>query len=301
MKYIYVLSHVFSGSTLLAFLLGSHPKIATVGESSITRGIDLDRYPCSCGRLIHECPFWAGVHRRMAAQGMEYDFASPRLRFRVPDHEVADRLVRAGPRGPLLESIRSLGLIVVPGARRELDELLRRNEVFARTVVELLGGDCYLDVSKHPNRLFHLEKIRGLDIRVIHLIRDARAVSHSARKNVELPVEEGARSWQHSAEACALLKRDFDEARWTTLRLEDLCADPDATMARLHDFAEVGRDDAYKNFRDSVHHIIGNRMRLGSSSEIRLDERWRQALTPAELERIDRIAGRTNRAFGYGR
>ena len=47
------------------------------------------------------------------------------------------------------------------------------------------------------------------------------------------------------------------------------------------------------------HHIIGNRMRLSSSSEIVLDERWRSILTEEEAEAVRRSTSRHRQAFGY--
>ena len=48
--------------------------------------------------------------------------------------------------------------------------------------------------------------------------------------------------------------------------------------------AKNGLDD----FRSVDHHIIGNQMRLSSTSEIRLDESWKKALTPEQMAEIER-------------
>jgi hypothetical protein len=45
--------------------------------------------------------------------------------------------------------------------------------------------------------------------------------------------------------------------------------------------------------------MIGNGMRLDSTPEIKLDERWREVLSPSDLEIFDPIAGRLNRQLGY--
>ena len=51
---------------------------------------------------------------------------------------------------------------------------------------------------------------------------------------------------------------------------------------------------------NTEHHVFGNPMRLRSSSEIQLDEGWREELDAEDLETFERIAGAHNRAFGYG-
>ena len=46
----------YSGATLLAFLLGAHPQIATIGEmDGLIPRENPDEYFCSCGQLIKRC------------------------------------------------------------------------------------------------------------------------------------------------------------------------------------------------------------------------------------------------------
>jgi hypothetical protein len=40
-------------------------------------------------------------------------------------------------------------------------------------------------------------------------------------------------------------------------------------------------------------------MRLDATSEIRLDERWRDSLTADDLSEFDAVAGALNRQYGY--
>jgi hypothetical protein len=49
----------------------------------------------------------------------------------------------------------------------------------------------------------------------------------------------------------------------------------------------------------AAHHVIGNKMRLADQIAIRLDERWKGALSPAEVSGVLALAGATNRRFGY--
>ena len=45
--------------------------------------------------------------------------------------------------------------------------------------------------------------------------------------------------------------------------------------------------------------VVGNGMRLDSTPEIRLDERWKSALTKDDLAVFNRVAGAMNRRCGY--
>jgi hypothetical protein len=298
-NYVYVMSHSYSGSTLSSFLLGAHPQIATVGEMGIADGIEVEGYRCTCGTLILECPFWTEVKRRLEGQGIPFDLADAQLRFRLRDDSLADKLLRAGTRDRLFETARAIGLHVVPRARRELRRLLVRNEALVRAVMELQQGDAYVDIAKRPGRLLHLRRIPSYRITVIHLIRDARAVSYSCMKNLGLSPEAGAESWLSFVGQAERTMRYFPPERRVTMRYEDLCRDPRATLSRV--FRTIGvRDDVeITDFRAVEQHIIGNRMRLSSTSEIRLDEKWREKLDAEQLAAVNRLTTDTNRSLGY--
>jgi hypothetical protein len=90
-----------------------------------------------------------------------------------------------------------------------------------------------------------------------------------------------------------------DPRRQIEVSYEGLCADAEGTLRRI--FAFLGVDAARERppFRAAVHHVVGNGMRLDSTSEVRLDERWRDALSDDDLEIFDAVAGRMNRRLGY--
>src|SRR5215207_6667155 len=74
--FLSIQTSAFSGATLLAFLLGAHPQIATVGEMSGLIGReDTEVYLCSCGQRIKECGFWCAVGAAMRARGFEFHVA----------------------------------------------------------------------------------------------------------------------------------------------------------------------------------------------------------------------------------
>jgi hypothetical protein len=45
--------------------------------------------------------------------------------------------------------------------------------------------------------------------------------------------------------------------------------------------------------------VLGNGMRLDTTSAVRLDDRWRQALDADALRAFDAVAGDLNRRLGY--
>jgi hypothetical protein len=300
---VYIMGHGYSGSTLLTFLLGAHPEIATVGELGIAeqakRQTSPEKYLCSCHAPVRSCDFWQRVRRGMGERGHEFDIWDSDLDFRARGGGIADVILRAVQRGPVLEAARSVGVRVVPRARRELGRILSRIESLAEVVTGLHGSRVFLDSSKRPERAVFMRRIPSFDMRVIHLVRDGRAVSWSGMKNLGIGPEEAAASWVADNRASEQARRYFPQDRWMTLRHEDLCADPKGTLDRVYGFLDIASNGLH-DFRSVEQHIIGNRMRLSSTAEIRLDERWKTALTPEQMLAIERQVGFFNERYGYG-
>ena len=304
-KVVYIMGHGYSGSTLLTFLLGSHPRIATIGElgiaPSIREELRPEEYLCSCRTPVRDCGFWQRVAREMKARGHDFDVWEADLDFRVEAGGIADVVLRAVQRGALLETARDAALHWLPPARRELSRVLARIRSLMDVVTGIKGCDLFLDSSKRPERATLMRRSGSFeDMRIIHLVRDGRAVSWSSMKNLGLGPEAAARSWLADNQASEHARRYFPASHWLTLRYEDLCADPLATLQRIYGFLAVPGKNGVHDFRSVGQHIIGNRMRLDSTSEIRLDESWKQALPAEQRALIERRVGPLNRRYGYG-
>jgi hypothetical protein len=294
------MSHGFSGSTLATFLLGAHPGVATVGELGIApkAGFHPDEYVCSCQSLIGQCPFWRRVSAGMAERGFDFDIRDGGLLFDPDSDVLSDRLLAAALRPPLIEHARRVAIELVPSARATKRAVLARTEAFVRTVCGMKGCSTFLDAHKRPERAVRLLDSPAFDVRVLHLVRDPRAVSYSCVKNLGTTIEEGARSVAHIHELCMRARPYFAADAWLTVRYEDLCADVSGVLGRIFAFAGVPNIPT-GDFRESSQHIIGNRMRLERTSEIALDEKWKTALDATDLSVVETHAGSVRRAFGY--
>ena len=302
-RVLYLMGHGFSGSTLLTLLLGCHPELAPVGELGIAERsrptMSADDYPCSCRRSIRECPFWRQVEAEMAARGVAFDAWDARLDFRVPTGGLPDTLLAALLRGPLLESARSLGLWLVPEARRQLDITLDRIVRLAEVVTGLAGALAFVDASKRPERVMFMRRDPRLDVRVVHLVRDGRAVARSSIRNFGWDAAAAADSWLADNLRSERICRSLPPERWIRVRYEDLCADPPGTLARIHQLAGVAPQAELPRFREKEQHVVGNRMRLESAADIRPDERWREELDEGQRRIIGARTERMNRRYGY--
>ena len=90
----------------------------------------------------------------------------------------------------------------------------------------------------------------------------------------------------------------LDPTRWIEVRYEAVCSDTTATLVRICRFIGVANHVA-RDFRAVEQHVIGNGMRLDTTSEIRLDDAWRNTLTVGDLAAFDAVAGDLNRRLGY--
>lgn len=299
----YVASPSYSGSTLLTFLLGTHPDVSTVGELKGRLYASLEAPErCSCGSPVVDCPFWNAVRERLESRGVPCDLRDIDAYFHAPHSRVVDALLRARVRGPGFEALRDAALRGWPGARRELARLVERNRALADAICEVQGGRVLLDSSKDATRLKFLADSGAFDLRVLHLLRDGRGTANSFRKRDRYPVERGARRWRTAHESFLALFERLPSGRVLRVHYEDLARDPRATVDAVLAFLGLATGPAggaSLDWRGAPHHVFGNEMRLADTSEIRIDESWREELSPADLAAFARAAGGRNRAFGY--
>lgn len=293
-RYVVIASTPYSGSTMLAMLLGSHPGVATVAEVSGNRRQGrMAEFRCACGRLMLECPFWLQVRTRMQHAGYsDFDLGNFGLRF---DHGrgALGRFRTGSLRWSRLEDLRDAALNLIPGQRRSLEQLAQRNLDFARTVLDLMGGEVFVDTSKERMRIRYLYRQVDMDVRAVHLVRDVRAVTASTlrRHPAAAPVRI-ARDW---ASTNSTIKRHLDllpAAKRILVRYEDVVRDVDSSLSRL--FAFCGLDQPGQSpFHGRELHLIGNAARLRSLGTLTLDERWRSVLDPTTVNKINSAAWRT--------
>jgi hypothetical protein len=304
-------------------LLGSHPQIATVGEMKFSGQAigDLERYRCSCGTSIRACGFWQEVKNGMAARGFDFNLACAGTDYRISESRYAGRLLGPMHRGRLLEGLRDAALGLSPTWRRQLPEIHRRNAALVSVIREITKAEVFVDSSKIALRLKYLLRNSELEVKVIRLVRDGRAVALTymdpagfadaqnpthrgggmggSRENERLALATAAHQWRRSMQEAESILRYVPSSQWIEVHYEDYCKDPDAVLNRLHRFLGVEPNGLPRDFRAIEQHVVGNGMRLDSTSEVCLDERWREVLTKQDLRTFDDIAGATNRRYGY--
>jgi hypothetical protein len=171
---IYIAGSGRCGSTLLERVLGQIPGYVNVGEL-----IELAMHTaplgerCGCGQATTDCPFWTAVGNR-AFGGWDSRYLDSVRRRQI-------RVVRRHHR---------IGLRAIERAdrkcRTDLAALGVYYESLYRAIAAESGAACVVDASLEVIQALALAGA-GIDVRVIHLVRDVRGVAHSLSKRVVRP------------------------------------------------------------------------------------------------------------------
>jgi hypothetical protein len=299
LPYIYILGAGHSGSTLLAMLLGMHPRICTVGEVKAPTLSSAAHYRCSCGEPISTCGFWRSVAREVRARGAHLDMASGATDIRRAPTPYVRRLLKPLHRSARLEWLRDSALSLSPAWRRHVEQFQVLNAALARAACTITGTEVFVDSSKTGLQLKYLLASPELDVKVIRLVRDGRGVSLSYRTSEGFSLERAAYAWRRANQEAEAITSSLGPDRWLDLRYEGLCADPQATLRALFEFAGVGPPASLSQSAAGVQHVLGNNKARLNPDQVRLDEKWRRTLTAEDLATFDRVAGPVNRRFGY--
>ncbi len=282
-RLLYVGGFTRSGSTLLAHLLAQLEGFWAIGElREIWRKGVIDDSLCGCGAPFSACRFWDSVATEAFGGWSQVDaeeFAET-SRLIGTDTRMVPALVGRRPEPARLERYRS--------HMRRLYQVIQ----------QITGADVLVDSSKLAPYALVFAGLPGIDMRVMHLTRDSRAVAFSWGRRVRKPDvrDAGAGSYMdvHPTHATALRwiyhNLLFDvlvpfRAPVTRIRYERLAASPaDETLSALGRLSLAVPDGSRSRLQDArfgsagIHMIGGNPMRFARSQAVRPDEEWRTAM-----------------------
>jgi hypothetical protein len=269
------------------------------------RVIGLDEL-CGCGEPFSACPFWTAVGER-AFGGWTQDVAR-----RI------DELQKSVARQ------RDLPQLMLPPLRgaaftADLAQYTALYERVFTAVAQVSGARVVVDASKSASLVMALTRSRGLDIRMLHLIRDARGVAYSwGKAGVARPHggDSGsvmgvwsprvtARRWAVLQGQIAVVRRYV--SAYSVIRYEDLVTDPAAEVRRATAELElpIGAEDlSHVQGRvvdlPASHGLSGNpsRFRIGPQT-LRADEHWRYSMAAGDRRVTTAIAAVPLARYGY--
>ncbi|WP_261885784.1 sulfotransferase domain-containing protein [Vibrio pomeroyi] len=258
-----------SGSSLINMLISKRINSVDVGELRFLyeRGY-INNERCSCNDYFRECNFWDGVIKKIPVDDpFEYSLLSKKTQrnrsfftsyfnwFSEDDEKYIGK------------------------EKKLIDSIL--NNSSSRHVI--------LDSSKVPVRACLYYKLREhYDVKILHVLRDPRAVSYSWSKDVPRPETDNKENmhkfsylessllWVGVNFLSRLLSFKYKDD-YKMIIYEDLCKNPVSVMDSVESFIFPGGNDSLNN--SVFHSISGNPMRFVDNVDIKLDENWKKNTT----------------------
>lgn len=173
-KVLYIAGIGRSGSTLLARALAGVGGLAAVGEAMHFYGRGLTNNElCACGRPVRECPLWGRVAEALG----DGDRPLPSARIERFRHRATEG--------------RHLPATFSPWRTPRFESKLRSyRSQLARLYAEIrraTGARAIVDSSKNAGYARVLQGAPGIELHLVHLIRDSRGVAHSLQKRKRRP------------------------------------------------------------------------------------------------------------------
>lgn len=303
-RVLYVAGTGRSGSTLVSTVLGHLPGVFSAGELRFlwTRGLGEDQL-CGCGLGFATCPVWVAVmadlHGRLPGAGLDPAAFAHRLRRRTRVRRVPVVAAR------LLTGRRALPPSPDDAVLVALYRAVRRST----------GTDVVVDSSKLPLYGLLLQGLPGIDLTVLHLVRDPRAAAYSWLRSRashqraddppmdRLPVVKSALLWLlwNLVSLLAWPRR----AGHLRLRYEAVVADPRRSLEDV--VRTLGRDVDDLPFEDprtlrlgTTHAVAGNPSRRDTGAvRVTDDDEWRSGLGPGRRVLVSALTAPVRALLGY--
>jgi|GEM_PF-1063222 len=290
-KYIYVLSQRYSGSTLLSFLLTTHPEVSTIGErrkfyNKSLRSAEFAHHKaqhCSCGELFADCPYFNAIKERVLAKIDPKILDINTTEFNIFKNKHLNRMAYQSIRFAALRHPQSQQLPF----QKKINKLGHFNKILAEEILAMDNSNTFLDTSKIINHALFLSMIEAFDFYVIWLVRDPRAQVNSAIKYNKWSVEKAVNAWKKEmVENKKILQgRNIN---FIKIRYEDLCRSTTKELTKIGNFTELDASQFSLDFREGTQHIIGNsRMRRGKDQQIVERREWEDQLSKAQVAIIE--------------
>jgi hypothetical protein len=295
-----------SGSTLFDRMLGQVRGFTSTGELGYlwSHGVAADRL-CGCGLRFSECSFWRAVGEEAFGGWERVDVgAMLALQRDVNRHRYLPFLL-----APWLWASYAAKL------RAYADTLGR----VYRAIQRVGGGGIVVDSTIDPAYGFVLRHVPGIDLRLVHFVRDSRGTAFSWTRKVMRPDVVGDEVYMprfHPAVTAVrwmvyhLLVHGLGRLGVASLRIryEDVVGEPREQLTRtaaflgenLHGRVEMDAFRAGSFELATDHTVAGNRMRLERGAvPVRVDDEWTDGLPRRQRRAVTLLSWPLLRRYGY--
>lgn len=271
------------GSTLLELLLGQISGFVPIGELRYIweRGL-LENHLCGCGQKFSNCPFWAKVMREVFGSRHSLDInALVKLKKSVDNSWKVPRM---------------LAKSIFPAFKNQMAEYQQILTRIYAAISRLTNNSIIIDSSKAPAHGYILCGSPDLDVSVLHLVRDSRAVAYSHQRAKLRPEIHGKKTYMDVIRPVSISRRwnalnillnqlRFFNRQYHFLRYEDYSRRPQAHLAQIvsrffPNESNVGNLHAGETRRQPHHTVAGNPIRFQKQSvTIRPDLAWKTEMS----------------------
>lgn len=300
-KVLYIMGAGRSGSTVLDILLGNHPEIESVGELTnlIGQGWKENLY-CACGTRTKDCSYWSAVRTEWENH----------IDICMDDYEKLQGQ---------FERIRYWHRYSFGGVRTDphFHSYAQQTQALFQAIQKVSGKPIIVDSSKNPVRAMALSRVSGIDLRLIHLVRDGRGVAWSFykafKKNLEggvqnerpsTPISKTAAYWLMVNVLSERVRKRNPLYKSIQIRYEDFVSDPTQALNQIGNLIHCESQPLIQILHQNEalepgHIVAGNRLRMSGSIKLKADTEWMQKLPMKERRTFQILAGWLLRRYHY--
>jgi hypothetical protein len=300
-KIVYVAGSGRSGSTVLGQVLGAVPNWTFCGELRQGFSILAANQLCGCGTPAQECDYWRAVIEQA---------------FGAFDHDMLERASELTKRVSLhRHSLVYLSPLKASSFVRDAAEYAETVTRVYQGIRSITGSDVIVDSSKIPSYYFILKESDQLDTKIVHIVRDSRAVVYSNRRKKYDPsntwgrkylLQQGlaltAVAWnlKNAFISSAMAKRDDS----ILLRYEDFMAAPSEALHRVVRFVDPAQfPPPIQGGRLEIgtqHTLGGNPVKFRTGPvQLRLDDEWQSMMDQRHRILVTGLTWPMIAAYGY--
>lgn len=318
---LFIVGAGHSGSTLLSKALNAHSKIFALSEiSQFYEDIKNENAHCGCGSKLRNCSFWDDIENRL----------SSKLGYGIKTNPDLFRVARDPNKNSIIDKIlfrisRFFAInfsIYFPIIKDKLSNIKHLFDV----LFEKTGADVLVDSSKSARRAYLLKNFferYDFKCKVIHLVRDGRAVFYSYSKGYyrvnlvnpdtgqkeiktfyaeqKRPKEEIVRIWKRdNIESLFYHKYLGRKEDYFLLRYEDFANYPEYSLKEILSFLGLEYEPEMLDLNRFQNHMVsGNASRLNAEKIQKPFNTWETELTDKEINYFNKKAGWLNQKYGY--
>jgi hypothetical protein len=300
-----------SGTTILGNVLGSVPGFFHTGETCFIweNGINNNRN-CGCGMTFKQCPQWHNILKN--AYGnlenlKELDIKYLKQQGIPQNRDILPALIFKREK----ESLES--------TYSNLRKYLINQEKLYQSIADFTNCDVIVDSSKFPSYVYLLNLIASIDLYVVHLVRDPRAVSYSWQKKRirgDVSPETNLLQEQFKPSKVALQWNSWNlllelfgnrelKEHYLFLKYEKFMQNPQQAIKNI--LSMVGKASMELPFVDpssvllTVNHTIwGNPIRSKTGLvQLKTDEEWKTSIIPSHKAIVTTITLSLLLRYGY--